>query len=119
MMEHIDQLEKTLKIESKRPIFKCKVIEDNNDAIKLPKAPKIRTRIKHIFLKYHHFRENVSERSDWNKSNWNSWISSGNIYKSFTVSNIYLCKEIYDGLEQKVIDLEKLGSVRIRRFVKL
>ena len=32
MMEHLEQLEKTLKIESKRPSVKCIVFEDNNGA---------------------------------------------------------------------------------------
>ena len=56
MMKHIEQLEKTLNIESKRPSVKCKVFEDNNSAIELAKAPKIHTCTKHIALKYHHFR---------------------------------------------------------------
>ena len=56
MMEHIEQLEKTLNIESKQLIVKCKVIEDNNGAIELAKAPNIRLCTKHIALKYHHFR---------------------------------------------------------------
>ena len=57
--EHLEQLEKTLKIESKRPSVKCRVFEYNNGAIELAKAPKIHTRTKHIALKYHHFREHV------------------------------------------------------------
>ena len=59
MMEHLEKLEKTLNIESKRLSVKCKVFEDNNGAIELAKAPKIRHRKKHIALKYHHFREHV------------------------------------------------------------
>ena len=59
MMKHLEQLEKTLNIESKRPSVKCKVFEDNNGAIELAKAPKIHPRTKHIALKYHHFREQV------------------------------------------------------------
>ena len=59
MMEHLEQLEKTLNIEPKHPSVKCKVFKDNNGAIELAKAPKIRTRTKHIVLKYHHFREHV------------------------------------------------------------
>ena len=58
-MEHLEQLEKALNIESKRPSVKCKVFEDNNGAIELAKAPKIRPCTKHISLKYHHFREHV------------------------------------------------------------
>ena len=57
MMENLEQLEKTLNIQSKRPNMKCKVFEDNNGAIELAKAPNIRPRTKHIALKYHHFRE--------------------------------------------------------------
>ena len=56
-MEHLEQLEKTLNIESKRPSVKCKIFKDNNGAIELAKAPKIRPRRKHIALKYNHFRE--------------------------------------------------------------
>ena len=59
MMEHLEQLEKTLNIESKSPSVNCKLFEDNNGAIELGKASKIRPRTKHIALKYHHFREHV------------------------------------------------------------
>ena len=59
MMEHIEQLDNTLNIESKRTIVKCKVFEDNNGAIELSKAPNIRPCTKHIALKCHHFREHV------------------------------------------------------------
>ena len=59
MMEHLEQLQKTLNIESKHPSVKCKVFEDDNGAIKLAKAPKIRPLTKHIALKFHHFREHV------------------------------------------------------------
>ena len=43
----------------KRPSVKCKVFEDNNGAIELAKAPKIRPCTKNIALKFHHFREHV------------------------------------------------------------
>ena len=59
LMEHLEKLEETLNIESKRPSVKCKVFEDNNGAIELAKAPNIHTRTKHIDIKYHHFREHV------------------------------------------------------------
>ena len=59
MMEHLEQLEKTLNIESKLPSINCKVFKDNNGAIELAKAPKIRPPTKNIALKYHRFREHV------------------------------------------------------------
>ena len=59
MMEHLEQLEMTLNIESKLSSVKCKLFEDNKGAIELAKAPKIRPCTKHIALKYHHFREHV------------------------------------------------------------
>ena len=59
MMEHLEKLERTLNIESKRPSVKCKLFEDNNNAIELAKAPKISPRTKQNTLKYHHFREHV------------------------------------------------------------
>ena len=57
MMEHLEQLEKTLNIEPKRPSVKYKLIKNNNGAIELARAPKIPPCTKHIALKYHHFRE--------------------------------------------------------------
>ena len=42
MMELLEQLEKTLNIESNCSSVKCKVFEDNNGAVELAKAPKIR-----------------------------------------------------------------------------
>ena len=59
IMEHLEQLEKTLNIESKRPSVKFKVFKDNNGAIKLAKAPNICPCTKYIALEYHHFREHV------------------------------------------------------------
>ena len=59
MMEHLEQLEKTLNIESKHPSLKCKIFEDNNGAIELARDPKILPRTKHIALKYHNFREHI------------------------------------------------------------
>ena len=58
-MEHLEQLEKALNIESKRPSVKYKVFKDNNGAIELAKAPNICPRTKHNSLKYHHFREHI------------------------------------------------------------
>ena len=50
--------------------MKCEVFEDNNDALELVKAPKMRRRTKHIANKRHHFRSfvesciAVTERTD-------------------------------------------------------
>ena len=101
-----------MNIESKRPSVKCKVFKDNNGAIELSKAPKIRPRTKHISLKYHHFTEHILESSDWNKSDWHSGTSNEHIHKSLAVSNLQLSKEKDDGLEQTVIYLDEWGSVR-------
>eukprot|EP00957_Ditylum_brightwellii_P166605 12682426-Ditylum_brightwellii.AAC.1 len=40
---------------------KCKVFEDNNECIELPKCPRIRPRTKLIGIKYHHFRSRVED----------------------------------------------------------
>ncbi len=42
------------------PKIHCKVFEDNAGAIEIANVPKMRPRTKHIALKYHHFREHVS-----------------------------------------------------------
>jgi len=36
--------------------MKCAVFEDNNGALEMAKIPKMRSRTKHIAIKYHHFR---------------------------------------------------------------
>jgi hypothetical protein len=45
----------------KKPIFKCTAFEDNNGAIALATAEKLRPRAKHINLKYHHFKYHVTK----------------------------------------------------------
>lgn len=37
------------------------MFEDNNGALELARAPKMRPRTKHIALKYHHFRQAVKD----------------------------------------------------------
>ena len=41
---------------NKKPVFSCKVWEDNESCIKVAKSPKFTPRTKHIAIKYHHFR---------------------------------------------------------------
>jgi hypothetical protein len=48
-----------LKCQDLKPIVKCTVFEDNNGALELATAPKMRPRTKHIAIKYHHFRSKV------------------------------------------------------------
>ena len=44
-----------------KPVFKCKVWEDNDSCITVSKAPKFTPCTKHIAIKYHHFRSFVSD----------------------------------------------------------
>ena len=37
----------------------CKVFEDNEGAIEIAKVPKMRPRMQHLNIKYHHIREEV------------------------------------------------------------
>ena len=39
-----------------KPVFKCKVWEDNDSCITVAKAPKFSPRTKHTAIKYHHFK---------------------------------------------------------------
>ena len=48
-------------ISDKKPIFKCTVYEDNESCIKVAKSPKFTLRTKHIAIKYHHFRQYVTD----------------------------------------------------------
>ena len=46
---------------TRKPVFKCKVWEDNDSCITVAKAPTFTPCTKHIAIKYHHFRSFVSE----------------------------------------------------------
>jgi hypothetical protein len=43
------------------PKIHCKVFEDNAGAIEIANVPKMRSRTKHLNIKYHHFREEVKK----------------------------------------------------------
>ncbi len=42
-----------------KPYIYCKVFEDNSGALELSRHPKLRPRIKHINVFYHHFCEHI------------------------------------------------------------
>jgi hypothetical protein len=52
---------KQIKVNAKPCKVHCKVFEDNEGAIEMAKAPKMRPRTKHLNIKYHHFREEVEK----------------------------------------------------------
>jgi hypothetical protein len=45
------------------PTVQCTLFEDNSGALTLAKAPAMRPRTKHINVKYHHFRNEVADKS--------------------------------------------------------
>ena len=45
------------------PTVSCTLFEDNSGALTLAKAPAMRPRTKHINVKYHHFRNEVADKS--------------------------------------------------------
>ena len=59
MISVLKEFNLALNIEAQKPIIRCTVFEDNNGAIKLATAPRMRPRIKHIALKYQFFRRFV------------------------------------------------------------
>ncbi len=46
-----------------KPVFHCKVFEDNNSCIRVAESPKFTPRTKHIAIKYHHFRSYVADKT--------------------------------------------------------
>jgi hypothetical protein len=56
LLDIYGHINKALKCQDLQPIVKCTVFEDNNGALKLATAPKMRPCTKHIAVKYHHFR---------------------------------------------------------------
>ena len=60
LMRLFKELDKRIpEFQYEKPVFRCVAFEDNNGAIELAKAPKLRPRTKHINIKYHHFKEAV------------------------------------------------------------
>ena len=60
IMELMTELqERNFKVICTQPQVYCKVFEDNSGALELARLPKLRPRIKHINICYHHFREHV------------------------------------------------------------
>jgi hypothetical protein len=53
---------KVLQCEELKQTVRCTVVEYNNGALELAKAPKMHPRTKHIAIKYHHFRSKVDSR---------------------------------------------------------
>jgi hypothetical protein len=59
LMDIYNSIQVVMMTEKLHPVVKCTVFEDNNGALELAKAPKMRPRTKHIAIKYHHFRSKV------------------------------------------------------------
>ena len=59
----IEDINRAYKLKSSTPIIICKLFEDNNSALELANAPKIRPRTKYIAVKYRHFRSHVQNGS--------------------------------------------------------
>jgi hypothetical protein len=60
LMELIKELKKNgFGTVSSKPTVHCRVFEDNSGAIEIANVPKFRPRMKHINIKYHHFRDYV------------------------------------------------------------
>jgi len=58
--DQIAELASTLGSQEKKVKLHCTLFEDNNGALELATKPRYRPRTKHIAIKYHHFREKVS-----------------------------------------------------------
>ena len=56
----MEEIRVFLPVREDEPKFFCKVWEDNRSCIKVAESPKFTPRTKHIALKYHHFRQFVS-----------------------------------------------------------
>ena len=46
-----------------KPVFHCKVFEDNNSCIRVAESPKFTPQTKHVAIKYHHFRSFVADKT--------------------------------------------------------
>jgi hypothetical protein len=55
LLDIYGQINKAFECQDHKPTVKCTVFEDNNGALDLATAPKMRPRTKHIAIKYHQF----------------------------------------------------------------
>ena len=64
VMELLKELQKMkIPVPSSKAKVHCRLHEDNSGALTLAKAPAMRSRTKHINVKYHHFRLQVANGS--------------------------------------------------------
>jgi hypothetical protein len=62
MMQLLKEIQdRGFEVPTSTPIVHCRVFEDNSGALELAKVPKMRSRTKHMNLKYHHFRSFVRQ----------------------------------------------------------
>ncbi len=60
LMNLMQEIHDIFSFQHNKPNIFCRVWEDNHSCIKVAKSPKFTHRTKHILLKYHHFRQYVS-----------------------------------------------------------
>ena len=63
IMNLMEELKGVMRVNMSKPKFFCEVFEDNASAIAVATSPKFTPRTKHIALKYHHFRQHVTNNS--------------------------------------------------------
>ena len=59
IMHFLKEIGAVMDIPACDKVIKCAVFEDNNGAIEVAKAPKMRPRTKHVAIKRHHFRSHI------------------------------------------------------------
>ena len=59
LMKMMEEINEVFSLLISKPIFVCKIHEDNQSCIKMATGTKFSPRTKHIALKYHHFRSHV------------------------------------------------------------
>jgi hypothetical protein len=61
MMQLIKEIQdRGFEVPTSTPVIHCRLFEDNSGALELARVPKMRSRTKHMNLKYHHFRDFVA-----------------------------------------------------------
>jgi hypothetical protein len=61
MMQLVKEIQdRGFEVPTSMPVIHCQLFEDNSGALELARVPKMRSRTKHMNLKYHHFRDFVA-----------------------------------------------------------
>jgi hypothetical protein len=83
MMQLLKEIQdRGFSVPTSTPVVHCRLFEDNSGALELARVPKMRSRTKHMNLKYHHFRSFCATRIHHYSSHQHIGATSGRSHQA-------------------------------------